>query len=94
MMGEFAYLKNSHRRDGSPSKIRFAPALKGLNDNTGTESLGSFTLDVRVPIIGFEEVRKATNPTHSKYYRDSKDLPLKRLISKKAEGKNFRAYLQ
>lgn len=81
-------------RDGGPSKICFVPAPKGLNDNTATENSGSFTLDVRVPIITFRELRKIDNPTRSRYYRGQKDLPLKKLIDKKAEGRDFRAYYQ
>ncbi|MEW6144136.1 MAG: hypothetical protein AB1598_03850 [Thermodesulfobacteriota bacterium] len=67
---------------------------KRLNHNNEGKDLGSFSLDVRVPLISFEEVREVTNPTRSKHYRGAKDLPLRKLIAKKAEDRSFRAYYQ
>lgn len=80
---------------GSSSfKKRINSPEKPLNHNNEVQDLGSFSIDVRVPIISFEEVRKATNPTRSRYYKLHNDPPLKKLIQKKAEGREFRAYFQ
>lgn len=80
--------------DGRPSKKQEKTLEKWLNENDHSQYLGSFSLDVRVPIISLEEVRKATNPTHSRHYRGTKDLPLRKLIQKKAGDGDFIAYVE
>jgi hypothetical protein len=96
-------------RDGCPAKNIEKEVTNGSvtpheNGNYGTTNegedtqngheLSSFILPVKVPLISFEEIRKATNPTRSRYFRGQKDLPLKKLINKKAKCMDFIGYIQ
>lgn len=92
--GKFAHPGISHRGDGGPSKKHEDNPENWLNHNDEARDLGSFSLDVRVPIISFEEVRKVTNPSRSRFYKGRKVLPLKKLIKQKAEDEDFMAYYQ
>ncbi|MEW6144133.1 MAG: recombinase family protein [Thermodesulfobacteriota bacterium] len=67
---------------------------KWLNDNNETKDFGNFYLDVQVPLISFKEIQKVTTPSHSRYYKGEKDMPLLKLTRKKAEDKELRAYFQ